>query len=58
MLVAAGGFILIWDGVLRLNDPYVDFEPSPRAYRGEGIMGLYLHGSEVGLITLIAFSPS
>jgi hypothetical protein len=37
MLVAVGGFVLVQDGVLRSNDPYVGFEPSPRAYRGEGI---------------------
>jgi hypothetical protein len=31
------GQIFIWGEVLRSNDPYVGFEPSPRACRGGGV---------------------
>jgi hypothetical protein len=37
MLAASEGFILIRDDVLRLNNPYVGIEPSPRACRGGGV---------------------
>jgi hypothetical protein len=37
MLAATEGFIRIRDDVLRSNDPYVGFEPSPRACRGGGV---------------------
>jgi hypothetical protein len=36
MLAATGGFVLIRDGVFRSYDPYVGFEPSPRACQGGG----------------------
>jgi hypothetical protein len=35
MLVAAGGFILVRDGVLRSNDLYVGFEQAPDHVEGE-----------------------
>jgi hypothetical protein len=51
MLVVTGGFVLIRDDILRSNDLWVGFEPSPRACRGgeqEKIVTLRFCNTRVG----------